>query len=164
MNTEYDIYDLPEGHFERFQQRLDKRQKKPSHSWIRYGIVAGLLLLLSVGLLRSFVVQNNVSAMIPELKDIQDFYEGIIQVELANIQKSQMMDQEQKHIVDEALERMEALEQNFDRLKKDFKDYGYSSRLVAAMIKNYQKRIEVLQKLKETLDHQNHKRHENTSV
>ena len=165
LENKFDIYEPEIGHFDRFNQKLDRKFKRPGFLYWSYGIAAGFLLLLGMGIFSQNQSQTNLASISPELKQTQDFFEGSIQYELKRLEKIQTP--ESKKIVDEGISKLEKMEEDYQKLQTELAKVGYNKTLINAMIQNYQQRIEVLQLIIENIEqtkHLNLNNHENSSI
>ena len=98
----------------------------------------------------------------PEMEETQSFFISTIQNELETID-AQRTD-ENKEIIDNALEQLKRLEEEYNQLTIELEHSEQDKRIVYAMINNFQQRIEVLQTLLQQLDEINEIKSELTQV
>ncbi len=160
-NQIYDIYEPEDGHFERFQSKLNPKTTKYFISkYIKYGIVASLALFLGISLRLFFKTEADLATVSPELKHTQDFFEGSIYEEITAIQK--METPENKLIIDDGLSEISEIENDYEKLRDELNRNGYNKSIINAMIMNYQQRMEVLQSIIENIEMNNNlKQHKN---
>ncbi len=157
-NQIYDIHEPADGHFERFQSKLNPKTTKFIISkYVRYGIVASLALFLGISLRIFFKTEADLATVSPKLKQTQNFFEGSIHEEIAVIQK--MKTPENKSIVDDGLSEILEIENDYEKLKDELNRNGYNKSIIHAMIMNYQQRMEVLQSIIENIEINNNLKH-----
>ncbi|WP_029038631.1 hypothetical protein [Salinimicrobium xinjiangense] len=165
MKTNKDLKELFEGldfdtaepsvkHEERFREKLRQRpqKKKAKHN----GIISlwGPVMTIAASFLLAFVlIQGDISNpfstgqelanVSPEMKQTQDFYSSVIRTELAALQEQKTPETEA--VINDALNQLEILEKDYEKLKKDLGKSGQDKRVIYAMISNFQKRIDLLQ-------------------
>ncbi|MFD1316665.1 DUF4179 domain-containing protein [Namhaeicola litoreus] len=147
----FDREEPPVGHFERFQNRLDKPTKGGSFKgvikilpWLM--AAASILLLVFVSTLNINDTKNagvELAEVSPEMKETQGFFESTIRKEIALIEKAK--NPENQKIIEDGFEQLNKLEENYQKLTLELKESGENKRVIFAMITNFQQRIEVLQ-------------------
>lgn len=160
------------GHRDRFRIKLEKAvgknddKSKVFKLWPSIiGLAAALLvaLLLIPGLLFSGQPQKRELASVSqEMKNTQNFYTASIQRELQSLKG--VKSSENQRMIQDALGQLETLERDYESLKTDLVNSGNDKRVVYAMISNFQKRMDLLNKLIEkaqNLNHYNSMSHEN---
>lgn len=142
------------GHRERFRKKLEKttgknvERTKVFKLWPSIVSLAALLiaLLLIPGLLFSGQQQKRDLASVSlEMKNTQKFYTASIQRELQSLKD--IKSPETEKIIHDALVQLETLEKDYESLKTDLVNSGNDKRVVYAMISNFQKRMDLLNKL-----------------
>lgn len=172
MKTDNDLKDLFDGldfdiaepsanHEEKFREKLRKQQpqKKARHNgvitmWLPgLAIAASFLIafLLFQGAFNDpFSQKQELANVSPEMKQTQDFYSSVIRRELAALEDQKSPETEA--VINDALNQLQILENDYDKLKKDLGKSGQDKRVIYAMITNFQKRIELLQTVLEKVD------------
>lgn len=141
----FDLYEPLEGHQERFERRLKKTQSQRTITLWKYSLVAGFALLIGVF---SFLYQPKsyeLADASPKMKTTQDYFEGMIAEEKAIIEKTDFTNHSDLKI--KTFQNLERLENDYNQLKKQIKAVGYNSKIVHAMIVNFQQRLEILENL-----------------
>ncbi|MDC8004060.1 hypothetical protein POV27_08345 [Aureisphaera galaxeae] len=161
----FDLQETPEGHQKRFLQRLEGEDQdtivplstkgKRRSLWKPLSIAASILLLISAGLFFQKDQPEDpqvegLASVSPEMEETQSFFVSVINEELETLKSFESEDT--KKLVDDALARMEVLETEYDSLKIDLVESGNDKRVIAAMIANFQNRIELLQQVIETIE------------
>lgn len=162
---------LKEGHRVRFLERLNTEMPLPKKSnFYILKIAAAILVLVSVGifiLIKDNKVSTNIPAtttvdrgdaavksnislgdLSPDLKKLEQYYVANINLELAQLQVSK----ENRDLVDGYMSRLSELNDEYQRLNNELNQMGPNEQTVAALIKNLQLRLQLLQKLKEKLN------------
>lgn len=155
----FDIEEPHAGHEDRFFKKLhatsgSKKSGKVRKLWSPFmGIAAGFLLALFLVFEFTNPAQaNNVdlASISPEMKQTQEFYTGLIERELNNLQAEKTP--ETDAIVKDAMVQMEKLENEYAKLKKDLGQSGKDNRVIHAMISNFQQRIDLLNNVLEQIE------------
>lgn len=160
LNGSFDLQDTPDGHQKRFLERLENadtaevsEKKTIGRSWWKpLSIAASILLLVSAGLFfqKDEPVEDGLASISPEMEQTQSFFVSAINQELETLKSFE--NEETKVLIDDTLERLQVLEDEYDFLKIDLVESGQDKRVIAAMISNFQNRIELLQQVIETIE------------
>lgn len=173
-------FGLKDGHEARFQQKLDESMPvKRNSSWALWSIAASVAVLIAVGLftftseesmkeIPTTVVETSpenpavngitIGDLSPDLKKVEQYYVGQINLELASLDISK----ENKIVVDGFMKELDALNKEYAELNKELNDLGPNDQTIGALIKNLQLRLQLLHKLNSTLN--NLKSSENEQV
>jgi hypothetical protein len=166
---DFDRETLPNGHRNRFLEKLEQSDSKKNSStndpkiqndtatskkgrvismthWFKWSLVAGLALIIGLGSLQ--VVQNSaqpdgLESVSPEMAQAQDFFTSTINVELERLEKAKTPENER--IITDTKTGLLKLETEYTQIKKDFKVNKNSKAVIAAMIQNFQSRITLLE-------------------
>jgi hypothetical protein len=153
-NLDFDIADAPDGHQERFLEKLKKHQFPTGSSqgklrmiWMPIIAVAASLLIffLLTGNLSNFKMSNSrgdLAQVSPEMKETQGFYTSLIKTELTRL--NEVKSPETELVVNDALQQLEKLDLDYLNLKKDLIKSGHDKRVIFAMVSNLQQRLDVL--------------------
>jgi hypothetical protein len=153
-DLDFDIADTPEGHQERFLEKLKKQQFQPGSSkgklrmlWMPILAIAASLLILFMltGNLTGFQISINkgdLAGISPEMKETQEFYTSLIKTELTRL--NEVKSPETELVINDALKQLEKLDLEYLDLKKDLVKSGQDKRVIFAMVSNLQQRIDVL--------------------
>ena len=155
LEGSFDTRETPKGHQKRFLEKLDAKEKagKRSSNWWRpLSIAATVLLLITAGvfLQDSKPEVEGLAAVSPEMEQTQSFFTTTINQELQTLIGFE--NEETKALIDDTLERLEALESEYEQLKTDLVESGDDRRVIAAMITNFQNRIELLQQVIQNIE------------
>jgi len=160
LKEAHNSIELKENHRERFEKRLQQiHVPKKKKRFFTLKIAASIVLLLSVGYFTfntnavdgeqpieevEIVDLYNVS---PEMKQIEDYYLTAINYEIASLENTP----ENQLILDDYLDKIGKLTDDYTRLNKKISEVGINERTVNAMITNLQLRLQLLLQLKDTL-------------
>lgn len=158
LKNDFDT-EVPElGHQMRFLDKLNNKDKiafggVPRRGlWKPFiGIAASLVLMVAL----FFGTQQEASAkdlasISPEMAETQNFFTATISDELAKLNNE--TSPETKVLVDDALNQLEILETEYEKLKEDLSESGDDKRVIYAMISNFQNRIDLLQNVLQKID------------
>lgn len=156
LEGSFDLEETPEGHQKRFMDRLqalERRSEPKSYKWWKpLSVAASIAILLTLGFFNMNNMEgvSDLASISPEMERTQSFFITTINQEIEKLKSFE--DADSQKLVDDALKSLEVLEQNFERLKLDLAQSGNDKRVVAAMIANFQSRIEILEQVLITID------------
>jgi hypothetical protein len=137
--------DEPElGHHGRFLERLEGRKKQRSPYWLAVPVAAAILIMF--GIFMNYTGNRSdarMAAVSPQVKQTQVYFSGIIEKELAEVEKENSP--ETKILVKDALYRMKQLENDYEKLTRELVQKGENKQIIHAMITNLQIRISFLE-------------------
>jgi len=158
LENEFDI-EMPNlNHQQRFLDKLNNQDKtgvlpftKLSYWKPFISIAASVVLLVAL----FFGTQQEVSAkdlasVSPEMAQTQNFFTSVISNELAKLENETTPETE--ILVKDAMKQIEALESEYELLKQDLSESGEDSRVIYAMISNFQNRIDLLQNVLQKIE------------
>ncbi len=137
-----------EGHQLRFMNKLNARNQKKKAAktyWKPLSIAASFLILIGIGftMYPNRQAETDLASVSPEMAKTQNFFTTTIQAELSNLERE--ASPYTQAIVDDALVQMDNLEKEYEKLKQDLAKSGNDSRVIYAMISNFQSRITLLE-------------------
>jgi len=170
-------YKMSKGHEQKFKNQLDEAfGAKPSKSYsmiYKMAAVAIIAVLSTIFVLnQTQIVSDNSTKQVsqtqkislgdisPELHKIENFYLTSIKLELATLETSTEFDD----VVNSYLEELKNINKAYDNLETELNTVGVSEEIINAMIDNLQLRLELLQDLKQKLNHLKQKQNENKSA
>lgn len=171
LQGSFDIENLQDGHEQRFLNKLNadnKTAKKgTSYNWKTFLAIAASVVICFTIFTKTqnepeFLDLANVS---PELSEAQDFFTVTLQTELKKLNSERSPFTE--NIINDALEQINILETNYQKLKIDLIESGKDQRVIYAMIQNFQSRIDILNSVLEqieTVKHLKNKTNETTNT
>lgn len=163
-------YNMRPDHEARFVKRLDEAfpgKKRSPFVWM--GIAASVVALLGLGIWyvqrapdpvvpqgQPVVQQDSLSTrpglslgdLSPDLRKVEEYYTANINMELANLDISD----ENKKVADDYMGRLRELDAEYQDLVRELNEIGPNEETIAAMIRNFQLRLQLLTKLKEKLN------------
>lgn len=157
LQGQFDVFEPAEGHVERFQRKLNFEQKSGKiirlNSWLISGIAVAATLLIAFGIFKFYTVEEQpvgLAAVSSEMSQTQQYFAMTIQNELAKIEGERSPETQQ--LVDDAIKRITTLEAEYEKLEVDLQISGGDQRVIAAMIQNFQTRIQLLQDVMEQIN------------
>lgn len=143
--NEFDFHEPHHGHLKRFENRLQGKKSQKSTSWKWMSIAASIILLVGFGLGSTFTntQTNTLGSVSAKMQEVETFYVNTINAELKEVEKNRNLETEK--IIEDALDRIEELEDSYKAFIKDLNNNGKQLKIINEMINNYQKRLEILQ-------------------
>lgn len=150
FENEFDIEEPAMGHFNRFQEKLNRNKTgKSQHNsfkiWL-LPIAASILLFVGIWIGKSF--SNNgleLASISPKMEETQSYFVTTIQQELESIENERNSTTEQ--LINDAFIQLNKLETQYAVLTLELKESTEDKRIIYAMIANFQQRIDLLQGL-----------------
>ena len=159
LDNNFDVENPSINHEARFLEKL-KEQNKPTFKMVNsrtkflkpfIGIAASLIILISVFIGSQHKEETlDLASVSPKMAQTQDFFTASINEELKKLQEAS--EPEVQSIIQDALLRINHLEENYENLKLDLKESGEDNRVIYAMISNFQNRIDILQNTLEQIN------------
>jgi hypothetical protein len=153
LKGSFDLENPPEGHRERFLDRLDAPEKPSGASggrswWRQLSIAATIALLISasVFLFRSDptpTLQDQVAEISPEVSETSRYFAGLVSRQVAQLQE--MSSPETQPLIEDTLRQLEQLDADYIKMEQDLVAGGNSKMILSAMIQNFQTRIDLLE-------------------
>ncbi len=155
LEGSFDIETPPTGHQGRFMEKLEafNQQKSQKRNWWKpLSIAASIAILFTIGFLGYNPEPNSVdlAKVSPEMEKTQSFFVTTIHQEIEKLKS--LEDGDTQKLVTDALDRLEILEQDYEQLKVDLVTSGNDKRVIAAMIANFQSRIDILEQVITTIE------------
>ncbi|MEM7087649.1 MAG: hypothetical protein AAF489_15820 [Bacteroidota bacterium] len=151
----FDVHETPANHQRRFLEKLNANRpeaKRKSKLWRPLSIAATIVLLICAGIFLQTddTEAEGLASVSPEMEQTQSFFTTAINQELETLKSFD--DADTKVLIEDTLMRLEILESDYDQLKIDLVASGNDKRVIAAMITNFQNRIELLQQVIENIE------------
>ncbi|AUC84720.1 hypothetical protein CW731_05170 [Polaribacter sp. ALD11] len=149
--NEFDFKEPHIGHLERFERKLNtpKQQKKTSWKWL--SVAASVVLIFGFWLGSNHQErQVDLADISPKMEEVQNYFISTIHQEIKTLEKNRSLETES--IIEDALEELEELEDNYKVFVKELTKNGKHRRIISAMIKNYQRRLEILENTLKQID------------
>ncbi len=155
LKEQFDTEEPSLGHLNRFESKLnnesDKRIKWNPTTWTWLAVAASITLLIGIWFGGYSAKQGlELADVSPQMEETQNFFISTIKQEMEDINLKRT--DENQQIIDDALEQLDTLEENYTLLTHELEKSNEDKRIIYAMISNYQQRIEVLQTLLQQLD------------
>jgi cytoskeletal protein RodZ len=143
--NDFDFQEPAAGHEKRFEKRINSPQKnKQKTSWKWLSVAASVILVLGFWLGRNHQKkQMELADVSPKMEEVQNYFVSTIKRELKTLEKNRNLNTET--IIEEALDALEDLEDNYKLFIKELNDAGNTNKIISSMIKNYQRRLEILE-------------------
>ncbi|MFC2152463.1 hypothetical protein ACFLSE_08050 [Bacteroidota bacterium] len=153
---DFDVYEPDDGHFERFEQKLNQKNKKNKTFTIGYmlkaAVVAILVVLSGLWVYDNFESKTNdgiaLSEISAEYGEVEMYYTQLVNQRYGEINQFQFMDSTQKVMLLHELSEMDSI---YENLKKDLTTNPNDQRVINAMIQHYQLKVEVMNQILEQL-------------
>jgi|GEM_PF-372467 len=156
----FDDLEPADGHFERFQNKLNNYNNKKSSFSLSYKFVlkvavVGLLVVLSSLWLYDNIYDNQSTEQIavknipPEFREAQLYYSGMVDRKYNQIQDFEFKSKKQKKML---LNELKAMDSVYYNIKQDFKENPNDPRVMNALIRHYQMKLEVMTQVVEQLN------------
>ncbi len=143
LQGQFDVEEPNLGHFERFQAKLNIEKNPKSNYWKLLAIAACFLLLVSFSwTYLSDKHRIELREVSPEMAETQVYFISVINQELKAIEKVNNL--ENKKVIEDGMAQLKILENDYLKLTIQLRESNEDSRIIFAMIDNFQKRIEVL--------------------
>ena len=160
---------LKKGHEDRFLDKLENAfPTKTRRLWPVFRIAASVAVLVMAGIWiwnesRPGEVSNTqvvdsqtgpdqqqitIGDLSPDLKKVEDYYMANISLELAQLD----LTGEKRSVAEGFITQLGELDSEYSRLNAELNEVGPNDQTISALIRNLQLRLQLLHKLKETLD------------
>jgi len=156
----FDDREPAEGHFERFQSKLNRYNNKKtsfssSYKVVLKAAVVGLLVVLSSLWLYDNIYDNQSTQQIvvknvpSEFREAQLYYSSMVDRKYNQIQDFEFKSKKQKKML---LNELKAMDSVYYNIKQDFKENPNDPRVMNALIRHYQMKLEVMTQVLEQLN------------
>jgi len=110
-------------------------------------------LVFGIGFMASYnqnQPDSNLASVSPEMEKTQSFFVTTIHQEVEKLKS--LEDEDTKNLVIDALNRLDLLEKDYEKLEEDLMNSGNDKRVINAMINNFQSRIDILERVITTIE------------
>ncbi len=154
MKDQLDIYEPSANHQNRFLEKLQQQNKvvqlqpKKRNWYTPLAIAASIALLLGITTMTMVFTPEekaDLASVSPKMQETQNFFTAAIHLQLEEINNASS--EETQKIVSDAMQQLEKLESDYETLKTDLVTSGNDKRVISAMIKNFQKRANLLEEV-----------------
>jgi len=156
--SSFDSFEPNEGHFERFENKLaDFHSKKNTFSFsylLKAATVAILVVLSGLWVYDNITTSTSnqgiaLSEVSPEYNEVEIYYTQLVNQKYNELNQFQFIDSTQKSILMQELTEMDEM---YELLKKDLTTNPKDERVINAMIKHYQLKVEVMNQIVHQLE------------
>ncbi|WP_299061592.1 hypothetical protein [uncultured Polaribacter sp.] len=146
----FDFKEPNAGHLERFERKLNyPKQKKNSWKWL--SVAASVVLVLGFWLGSNHQKrQLDLADVSPKMEEVQNYFVSTINQEIKTLESNRNLETET--IIEHALEELEELEDSYKVFIVDLNKNGKQRSVISAMIKNYQRRLDILEETLNQID------------
>ena len=159
LKSDFDAEEPNGGHENRFLTKLNNQNREvitltqpKSNFWKPFlSIAASIVLIVTVFIgINKNNEPHDLASISPEMAETQNFFTNAISVEIEKLNNE--LTPEFQDLVVDALFQIELLDQNYNRLKEDLTVSGNDTRVINAMISNFQDRIDILNNVLNQID------------
>jgi len=141
--NDFDFQEPQSGHLKRFENKLNSNVKTDKTSWKWLSVAASVILVFGFWLGSNHQKQQiELADVSPKMEEVQNYFVNTIYNNLKNIESSRNLETET--IIEEALDQLEDLEEEYIIFLTELNIAENQSKIINAMIQNYQQRIKVL--------------------
>src|SRR6056297_4069063 len=149
----FDDLEPKDGHFDRFAKKLDQYHKRHSRFSRNFmmKIAAAAIILIVAGFwafdqFRQYGIPEQIAyqQVDPEFKETQMYYTSQVQKRYDKIKSFEFNDKQQKQMLLEEIHEMDSIYYN---IRQDIKTNPNDPRVIHAMIKHYQMKLEVMDQI-----------------
>jgi hypothetical protein len=152
QREQFDMFEPDEKLWMGIEKKMDKSQKfNLGYYLIRAAAVAAILIITFTSY-NYLGRRNSKNPEIPELKEAEIYYSGIIDSKLKEVQPLLSDYPDIKEDINSDLSELDSVYKN---LKEDLKDNVSNQEVIEAMVENYRMRIEILEEMLEYLENKN---------
>lgn len=140
------IKPLP-GHEDRFRYKFEAKRTKSQNMRKWWYVAASVLLIFGwASFFKPMDTKADLADVSPEMQSTEQFFCQTINTELDRL-KEMSSDTSTQKLIEDALQQIEILETEYEKLREELKLSGYDQRVIYAMINNFQQRIDLLQEV-----------------
>lgn len=153
LENDFDVEAPSANHKQQFLNKLNKngalqlvKANKQRRRLLKplIGVAASFTLLITLFIgFNQNEIANDLASVSPKMAETQGFFAITIAEELSKIENE--ASPETQALIDDTMQRMKALEIEYESLKEDLVESGNDNRVIYAMISNFQNRIDLLQ-------------------
>jgi hypothetical protein len=150
---EFNVAPLPQGHRERFLERLDAAPQNAAAleksgkiiafmHWQKWAVAASIILLLGIGFLSIPQTTTTIEQVSPQMAASQDIFNKTIDAELLKLEQQQSPETER--IIADTKKNLAKLEKDYLAIAKDFK-VNSNTAVMESMLLNFKTRVALLE-------------------
>ncbi|MFY9241413.1 MAG: hypothetical protein WAO74_00145 [Polaribacter sp.] len=149
--NDFDFQEPHSGHLERFERKLNHPKKLNRTSWKWLPVAASVVLVLGFWLgTHHQKRQIELADVSPKMEEVQNYFVSTINKELKNIESNRSLETET--VIEQALDKLEELEESYNFFLTELNVAGNQSKIINAMIKNYQQRLQILENVLQQIE------------
>ncbi|MBL4746167.1 MAG: DUF4179 domain-containing protein [Flavobacteriaceae bacterium] len=138
------------GHFHRFEQKLfNPPLKNNKQRWMSlFSVAAMLLIMLGIWIGMEYKQSSyglELATVSPQMHETQNYFTTVIQREIEIIDSYR--NPQTNKLINDSFIQLTTLESHYTHLKLELGESSQDQRIIFAMIRNFQHRIEVLENL-----------------
>ncbi|WP_439132711.1 hypothetical protein [Polaribacter sp.] len=150
--NDFDFQEPHFGHVERFERKLNHPKKTNKTSWKWLSVAASVVLVIGFWLGSMHQKQQiELADVSPKMEEVQNYFATTIQTSLKTIESNRSLETET--IIEEALDALEELEEEYTFFITELNIAENQTKVINAMIKNYQQRLKVLENVLQQIEH-----------
>ena len=147
----FDFQEPHTGHLERFERKPKNAGSNHKTSWKWLSVAASVVLVLGFWLGSNHQKQQiDLAAISPEMEEVQTYFVSTINQELKTLEENRNLETET--IIENALEELEELEDYYKVFVQELTENGQQRKIISAMIKNYQAKVDILNRVLEKVE------------
>lgn len=171
---QFDNLEPSDGHFKRFQDKLNERSKtRAGFNWMVILKAASVAILV---VLSSLWVYDNLydsqrqetvamQSLSPEIREAQIYYSALVDQKYEQIKSFDFDDEKQKRML---LRELREMNETYESIQEDIKSNPNDPRVINALIKHYQMKLDVMNQILNQLKNLNQNNeepnHETTEI
>ena len=144
QRLEFDSFEPRDDLWGEIEKELDKGRKRSIFFYTYRVAAVAAIFLLSITVQKFFFQKGSGSIEIPELKEAESYYAGLIDAKLQEAKPLLVGYPEIEEVIDQDLSELDSI---YNALKEDLKDNIANQEVISAMIENYRLRIEILEEM-----------------
>ena len=148
----FNMEEPPEGHFERFQSRLNKESKVKRFNWQTVWKVAAIVVFvfLAVNQARIWITPKtaqpvSLSSISPEYAEVEIYYTNAIRTGIDNLNsltRAGVISEEENSVMQQEFKEFE---KRYASIQEDLKANPNDERVINAMIECYQTKLSIIE-------------------
>lgn len=149
---DFNVAPLPQGHRERFLERLDAATQSTANQeksgkiiafmhWQKWAVAASIIVLLGIGFM-SMPRTTSIEQVSPQMAASQDMFTKTIDAELLKLEQQQSPETER--IIADTKKNLAKLEKDYLSIAKDFKANSNTA-VMESMLLNFKTRVALLE-------------------
>lgn len=144
--ADFDFHEPENGHFERFENKLNATKKSDKISWKWLSVAASVFLLIGFWFGKTQQSKTiDLADVSPKMKEVQGYFVATIHQKTKALKNNKTLENEL--IIKETLQQLESLENEYQQLLKELNKQGNQEKIINFMIENYQLRLEILENM-----------------